>query len=708
MSIIQSLRDRAAVLLSVMIAISLIGFLVQDAFIGKSGNIFGGQSNSVGTINGKKIELMEFNQKVNSTEQSYRSQGLQPNEMMTQSIIENVWNGYIQEELINGEVKKLGLVITPKELGSVLFSEDAPPEFRQMFTDKTTGVYDVNAARNWLSGVKKSTSEEDVRQVIEQLIKPIEIKLLVQKYISLFSQASFVPKWMIEKMNADNAMIANVDFAGGSYTAIPDSTITVSDQEISQYMNDRKDEFKQEHVKSISYVTFNANPTVADSQRVFNALSELKDAFRSTNEEKGFITRNNSTLPFYDGFVVKSKLQMSEKESIIAMPVGSVVGPYIDGISYVIAKKIESKTMPDSVRVRHILIGTINPQTGQATKPDSLAKRKADSIFALIKNGGNFGALAAQFSDDEGSKQKGGEYQFSSVDATTLDKDFSNYIFNKPKGTSSVLKTAFGYHVMEVLDQKNFEPAYKVAYLAKNIIASDETDNAASSSATQFAGSSKDEKTFNEAVVKMKLQKNYAENIKEMDYGAGQLNSRAIVKWVFENKVGTVSEPFDLKDQYVVAFISNEIKEGVQPPNLARIVVEPILRNQKKAELLTKKLQSEKNLEKIAAVIGGRTGHIDTIKFADPFVQNLGTEIKVIGAAFNKKNLSTVSDAIAGQNGVYYIKVNNVASIPSTSVDTEAQKKALESQMKQYAGYSTIEALRKSAKIVDKRRESGY
>lgn len=708
MSIIQSLRDRAAVLLSVMIAISLIGFLVQDAFIGKSGNIFGGQSNTVGTINGKKIELMEFNQKVNSTEQSYRSQGLQPNEMMTQSIIENVWNGYIQEELINGEVKKLGLVITPKELGSVLFSEDAPPEFRQMFTDKTTGVYDVNAARNWLSGVKKSTSEEDVRQVIEQLIKPIEIKLLVQKYISLFSQASFVPKWMIEKMNADNAMIANVDFAGGSYTAIPDSTITVSDQEISQYMNDRKDEFKQEHVKSISYVTFNANPTVADSQRVFNALSELKDAFRSTNEEKGFITRNNSTLPFYDGFVVKSKLQMSEKESIIAMPVGSVVGPYIDGISYVIAKKIESKTMPDSVRVRHILIGTINPQTGQATKPDSLAKRKADSIFALIKNGGNFGALAAQFSDDEGSKQKGGEYQFSSVDATTLDKDFSNYIFNKPKGTSSVLKTAFGYHVMEVLDQKNFEPAYKVAYLAKNIIASDETDNAASSSATQFAGSSKDEKTFNEAVVKMKLQKNYAENIKEMDYGAGQLNSRAIVKWVFENKVGTVSEPFDLKDQYVVAFISNEIKEGVQPPNLARIVVEPILRNQKKAELLTKKLQSEKNLEKIAAVIGGRTGHIDTIKFADPFVQNLGTEIKVIGAAFNKKNLSTVSDAIAGQNGVYYIKVNNVASIPSTSVDTEAQKKALESQMKQYAGYSTIEALRKSAKIVDKRRESGY
>ena len=62
----------------------------------------------------------------------------------------------------------------------------------------------------------------------------------------------------------------------------------------------------------------------------------------------------------------------------------------------------------------------------------------------------------------------------------------------------------------------------------------------------------RDVKSFEEAVVKMKLTKEYADNIREMDYGAGQLNSRAIVKWAFENKIGTVSEPFDLKDQYVV------------------------------------------------------------------------------------------------------------------------------------------------------------
>ncbi|GDX44382.1 peptidylprolyl isomerase [Bacteroidota bacterium] len=708
MSIIQNLRDRAAVLLSVMIAISLIGFLVQDAFIGRSGNLFSGPSTTAGSVNSQEVDLVEFNQKVNAAEQSYRSQGLQTNEMMTQSIIENVWNGYIQEALINGEVEKLGLKVTPKELGAVLFSDDAPQEFRQMFTDRNTGMYDINAAKNWFNGVKKSTKEEDVRMVADQLINPIQINLLTQKYVSLFTQGSYVPTWMIEKMNADNALIASVDFAGSPYTAVSDSTVKITDQEISEYVNNHKDDFKQEHVKSLSYVSFSANPTPADSQKIYNALNQLKAEMLSTSDEKGFVTRNNTTLPFYDGFALKSKLQMGAKDSIIAMGVGSVIGPYIDGGSFVIAKKIASKTMPDSVRVRHILVGTINPQTGQETRADSVAKKRADSIFSVIKSGGNFAALAAQLSEDEGSKQNGGEYNFSSTDASTLDRDFSNYMFNKPKGSFEVIKTSFGYHVIEVLDQRNFEPAYKVAYLAKNIVASDETDNAASSAATQFAGSSRDAKSFDETAQKMKVLKNFADNVREMDYGAGQLTSRAMVKWAFENKVGTVSEPFDLKDQYVVAIVTNEIKEGVQPPALARVVVEPVLRNKKKAEVLSAKVGPEKNLEKIALILGGTSGSIDTLRFADPFVTNVGTEIKVIGAAFNKKNLSNVSDAITGQNGVFYVKVKNVSSLPSAAVDLASQKKTIESQLKQFAGYSTMEALRKSAKIVDKRRESGY
>ncbi len=708
MSIIQKIRDKAAVFLTSMITISLLGFLVQDAFIGGGSSMFNSQPTVAGTINGKKVDLLEFNQKVNLVEQNYRSQGMQSNEIMTQTIIENIWNSYIQEEIVKSETKKLGLTVTAKEMGAVLFSEEAPQEFKQLFTDRNTGAYDINAAKNWLNSMKKNTRQEDINNINEQLIKPVEINLLTQKYTSLFAQGSYAPKWMIEKMTADNNAFASISFVGIPYAAISDSLVKVTDSEISDYVKKHKNDFKQEHVKSVAYVSFSANPTQVDTLRVYNLLNELKQDFVASADAKGFVTKNNTSLPFFDGFALKSKIQMSAKDSVVSMSNGSVIGPYLDGGSYVLAKKLETRTLPDSIKVRHILIGVVDPQTGQMKRADSAAKKTADSIFSVIKTGGNFGALALALSEDEGSKNNGGEYNFSSVDMGTLAKGFADYIFYGKKGNSGVVKTEFGYHIIEILNQSNFEEAYKVAYLSKPILASEETDSYASTSAARFASESKDPKSFDAAVAKMKLMKGVADNVKQMDYSAGPLASRAIVKWIFDNKVGTVSEPFDLKDQYVVAMVTNEIKEGVQPAAVARVLVEPTIKNRKKAEQIAQKVGGEKNVDKLASLLGGIPGRVDTLRFADPFVPNLGTETKVIGAAFDKKNLSNISKAIDGQNGVFFVSVNQIGSLPSSVVDVSAQQKAINNQLRQYAGYSTMEGLKTATKIEDKRREAGY
>ena len=707
MSIIQQIRERSAVLLTGLISISLIGFLVQDAFIGKGGSMFDSQATSVGSIDGKDIELVEFSQRVNQIEQNYRSQGMQGNEMMTQNIIETIWNSDIQEILLTNQANKLGFKVTSKEIGALLFSEDAPQEFKQQFTDKNTGQYDLAAAKAWMNGVKQSNKADEVQMIVDQLIKPTEIRLLTEKYISFFSQGSYVPSWMLEKAAADNVGFASFSYMGVPYSNITDSSIKVTDQEIEEYVNKHKDDFKQERVKGISFVTFSATPSTTDTLKVLNQLNGLKSDFISTDDPAAFVTRNNTAIPYFDGFAMKSKLQMGAKDSIINMQVGAVIGPYEDAGSLVLAKKISTKTRPDSVHVRHILVGTVNPQNGSQIRTDSVAKMKIDSIYYVIKSGGDFGSLAKSQSDDGGSKDKGGEYDFTSLDVN-LDKDFANFIFDKPKGTMEVVKTSFGYHVIEVLGQKSFEPAYKVAYLSKRIVASEETDASASGAAIQFVGTSKDFKSFNETASKMNLNKESAENIKEMDFGAGSLSSRAIVKWTYENSVGTVSDPFDLKDRYVVAIITNEIKEGVQPASVARVLVEPILKNKKKAEYIAKKAGKEKDLSKLAAMFGGTSGTADSVKFNQPFVQNLGTESRVIGAAFNKKNLSNTSDVIDGQNGVFYISVNQTGTIPSASVDLQGQKSAMEAQIKQFASYSTLESLKKSAKIVDNRRAAGY
>jgi peptidyl-prolyl cis-trans isomerase D len=107
----------------------------------------------------------------------------------------------------------------------------------------------------------------------------------------------------------------------------------------------------------------------------------LKADFKNAPDAKQFVTRNNTSIPYFDGYVLKSRLAIDAKDSIVNMPVGSVSGPYLDGGAYVLAKKLDQKVLPDSVRVRHILIGTIDPRTGQPTHPDSVAKKMIDTVY---------------------------------------------------------------------------------------------------------------------------------------------------------------------------------------------------------------------------------------------------------------------------------------------------------------------------------------
>lgn len=708
MSIIQSLRDKAALLLTGLIALSLIGFLVQDAFIGGSSGLFNGSVTSVGSINGNEIDAQEFNQKVRMMEESNRQQGMAGNEMMTQQIVETVWNTYIQENLIKAEADKLGLAFTAKEMGEMLFSDMAPAEFKQLFTDPNTGQFNVQAARTWFTNIKKSKKPEEISMVNDQLIEPLITRALAEKYTSIVGNASYIPKWLVEKLNADNSSFASINFVAVPYSTISDSTVKVTDEEINAYVQKHKDEFQQEKSRSIAYVVFDANPSKADSAAAYEKVASLKEELRTAADPKSVVARNASSIPYYDGYVLKTRLAMDAKDSIINLPSGGVFGPYLDGGAYVIARKVDVKTIPDSVRVRHILVGVNDPRTGQARRTDSAASKLADSLFAAIRSGANFATLAATYSEDEGSKNNGGEYNFSSVDLGSLAKEFGEYAFYKPKGSRDIVKTQFGYHIMEVLDQRNFSESFKMAYIAKPIIPSEETDNAASSAATQFAGNSRDIKSFDANVSKNNLNKRIADNIKEIDYSVTGMPSRAFVKWIWENKVGTVSEPFDLKDKYVVAVITGAFEKGVQPASTARVMVEPIIRNQKKAEQIIKKIGAANTLEAIAAATGQTVGQVDTLRYSDAFIPNVGPEVKVIGAAFNKANQSKVSGLIDGQSGVFAIKTNQIGALPNLGVDVENQRRAMAQQMKQFAAYGAFEALRKSADIEDTRRAAGF
>src|SRR5262249_17946580 len=94
---------------------------------------------------------------------------------------------------------------------------------------------------------------------------------------------------------------------------------------------------------------------------------------------------------------------------------------------------------------------------------------------------------------------------------------------------------------------------------------------------------------------------------------------------------------------------------------------------------------------------------LDSLKFAESYIPNVGGEAKVIGAAFNKNNQAKVSAPIVGEIGVFYIKVNNVSALPNNSVDI----KQLQEQTRMYQvsrlGFGMMETMKKAADIVDNR-----
>lgn len=102
--------------------------------------------------------------------------------------------------------------------------------------------------------------------------------------------------------------------------------------------------------------------------------------------------------------------------------------------------------VPDEVKVRHILIQV--PPDADA-KTDAAAKQKAEDILKQLKAGANFAELAKKYSDDPGSKAQGGELGMIQRGVTV--PAFENVAFSlKPGQLSDVVKTQFGYHIMQV------------------------------------------------------------------------------------------------------------------------------------------------------------------------------------------------------------------------------------------------------------------
>jgi peptidyl-prolyl cis-trans isomerase D len=688
MSIIQNIRDKGAWIIFTIIVIALVAFVLQDG-IGKQGNT---TVTDLGSVNGISINKINFEEKLEIQVQNYASQGVK-----REQLIGFLWNQEVDQLLYIKEEETLGITVGNKEINDVLFGTESP--FKQEFTDPNTGEFKVNDAKQAIAQVKKSKNKEQINQIEKTYIEPSIQNRLRNKYQALIVKGVQVPSWMVQKQYNELNSIANINIVGIPYTSISDSTIKVTDEEVASYIKENAAAYQVEEAsKSINFVGFSAAPTSTDSVAVYNTITALKADFQVAQDPTVFLNKVGSDIPFYNSYISYKSLQVPNKEAIIASGVGNTYGPYVDGKNYTIAKVIGVKQWPDSASVRHILVATAG-QNGQVVRDDSTAKKLIDSIKSAIAGGVSFDEMLLKYSDDAGSKEKGGKYEM--FPQAQMVGPFNDFSFDNTVGTKGVVKTDFGYHYIEVLKQTPRSAAYKIAYLSKAILPSSETIGAASAAAATFATASKDIKSFNQEAVKLNKQTIPASGIKSMDFEIPGLGaSRTLVRWVYENDINTVSEPTEIGDSYYVAVITGEEKAGLASVASAKPQVEGILRDQKKAIQIKQNFRGN-TMEEIAASAKTMVQPADSINFNYALIPGIGNEPKLVGAAFNKAFLNKPTAPIAGNAGVFVISVKsqgaNVATQDLASFESDLINRT------RSVIYRTNIGLKKVAKIKDNR-----
>lgn len=691
MSVIQKIRDKYAVMIVVVICLAIVSFLLQDAFFGKSS--LSRRSTSVGKVNGEDLDLADYQRRIQDAENNARQQMPNIDDQTRQYIREQVWNQFLNEQIMQAQYKKLGIVVTEAEVVDQIRGKNPNPVVIQQFT--RDGQFDRAALQQAIS---QASSNPQIREGLHQMESYIAKYQEQQKYMTLIKQGVYYPKWLAKQQQEDNSQSATVSYVSVPYATISDSTVKVTDAELNRFIQDHKQLFKVEESRKVEYVSFDAIPSPADSAAAIQQIVAMKQELDTTKDVAGFINRN-SDIKYYDGYISKNEAKVPQKDSIVNLPVGAVFGPYYDNNLIVYAKMVDRKNMPDSVKVRHILIAS-SAQMGVA---DSVAKKRADSIEVAVKGGADFKALVAQYSDDPGSKQTGGEYDLTP--SSPFVPEFKEFAFDGAKGQVKVVKTQFGYHVMQIMDQKNIGPAIKVAYLGKSVEASKETNNTAYSSASDFAGKARTAAAFEKAVQEGKLNKKIADNVRPMDFvvpGVGQ--ARELVRWAYEAKKGEASNVFTFDDKYVVAVLTSVREEGTAPLEDVRPRVEAEVKKHKKAEQIIAKLQTPASLDAAAKATNQPVLKAEGVTFATPFIASLGFEPRVAGATFNKSwGTAKVSAPIEGTAGVYVIKVDSFQPSAQPAQDVATQQAAYEQGVKSMLDQQLFEVLKKKSDVKDTR-----
>ncbi|MBD1387104.1 SurA N-terminal domain-containing protein [Mucilaginibacter rigui] len=697
MGIMGFLRERMGKILAIVIGVALLGFIAEEV-VRSGSSFFRGDANDIGEVNGEKIPYVKFNERLEQSTQQFKQQsGQNLTPQINSYIQETTWNQYLTELLLNKEIDRLGLIVGADETTSMISGNNPDPQIQRQFVG-ADGQFDKAKLNQFLSYLQ--TPKADAKQIEAwgDFVKQLIAAKRQQKYMTLVTNGLYVNSLDAQDDYLAKNKLANFKYTVLDYASIPDANIKLTDADYSNYYNEHKPEFKnQQELRSFEYVSFNAAPSKDDTAAVKSQVDKLLADFKATPNDSLFVQINSETKA---QLVYQKKGQLEPKLDSVMFSAdkGFIYGPYLSNGSFKIAKLIDSRVGPDSVKARHILL---NPTTeGGLNK----ALAKADSLKKLIEGGRPFAELAKNFSIDKASGDKGGD--LGTFGRGAMVPAFDDAVFSAPKGALKVVTTQFGVHLYQVEEQKGSSKVVKVAVVDKPLTASSKTQAAVYSKAQSFLTSLTND-NFDAQAKKANLPIKNAEDVSGTSASVlGLDNAREIVKWVFKSDKGAFSDQvFAVGDQYVIARVSGIKPKGILPLDAVKKQIEPAVRIQVKGKQLSDKFQSALNgassIDQVAQKAGSKVTPLQNIVFANPVIPGSSAEYKVVGTVFGSQP-NKLSKPIEGQQGVYVISLDSFIN-PAQLTNNVREKQTLGQALSQRSQGQVLDALKDKANVKDNR-----
>jgi peptidyl-prolyl cis-trans isomerase D len=698
MATLEKIRNRAGILVAVVIGLALFAFILGD-FLESGGSLYNRSQLEIAEIAGTSIpyELYQSRIEENENLQKMFSGETSMDEQTMERIREQVWQQMLREYVMEEQYQRLGIAIHPDELFDMVQGRNIHPIIQQQFGNPQTGEVNKAFITQFLKNMDRDPSG---RQKTYWLYLENEIKKdrEFSKYTNLIRKGLYVTNLQAKRSQADRDTKVDFQFVNLKLSSIPDSTISISSGDLKKYYESHLQDYEQKASRDIEYVIFPVNPSSDDVKDAENWINRAKDEFSTIEDPKQYVTLNSDS-PFDGKNYKKGELPAEINDWAFEAKVGEVTGPYYDGTSYKLARLVAINNLPDSVKARHILV---SPK-GQSAEAYTKAKATADSLLKVAKaNPGKFAQLAKEFSTDPGSKDKGGDLGW--FREGMMEKPFNDACFGNKKGEIVLAETQYGFHIIEVMDKGKEVKKVQVAVLERKVIASSATNQKVYSEASEFAGLNKTYSQFISAAEAKKLTKRMANNLLENDRRIAGLESpRELIRWAFKAKKGEVSTVFEFGNNFVVATLTAIREEGNAPLEQVRDDVRIKVLREKKGQILADKmreaLKGSNSLDEVAQKLNAKVEQASRISFSSFSIPSAGVEPAVIATASVSAE-GRITGPIIGNNGVFAI---NVTAINKDESDLASERMRLANSYQSRAYYEAFEALKKNANIKDKR-----